>query len=89
MYTQTIKRAGLARDEIKPIIGVTYITLRNWDAGKGSMHPAIKSYTDVLIERINRAVDAGDLPLQYPFSKNKDNLEERVKQIKEILKKYK
>lgn len=89
MYMQAIKRAGLTRDEIKPILGVTHVTLRNWDAGKGTMHPAIKGYTDLLIERINSAVSAGDLPIQFPHSRTKDNLDERVKTIKTILKKHK
>lgn len=76
-------RAGLKQKEIGHVVGVSNTTAGLWMRGKRNVHHLIESRVQDTLSRVQKAVEAGDLPLPATTPR-----EERLEQILDILDRY-
>jgi hypothetical protein len=83
---ELIKRAGLTRQEMSPVLGASYPTLKRWDAGEREPNIHLRDGVMRRLDMLQRAMEAGELPLDRHTERG--NLPARVAVIKSIMERY-
>jgi len=83
MNLTAFTRAGLKQKEIGTIVGVSHTTVGLWMRGKRVPHFLHEAKVQTILDAVDRAVTAGDLPLP-PTIRGED----RMEHIKTAIKKH-
>ncbi len=75
-----LKAAGLSKADISRLYGVSRQTVHNWFAGS-NVHVLIHAKVERVTNAINKAVEAGELPVELGKS-----VTDRAKKITDIVK---
>ena len=72
MNFDIIERAGITQQEFGELFDppVQRVTVNNWCTGRSSPHPRLKAQVKTALEKLERAVDAGQLPLNLSAIKS-------------------
>lgn len=80
MDLSAFTRAGLKRKEIGKIVGVSATSAGLWMLGHREPHYLLEPRIKPIIEAVDAAVDAGELPLSATIPRD-----DRLPKIKEII----
>ena len=72
--------AGLLQREVADIVGVCRATVNRWYRNQTQPHTLINKRLGQILERVEQAVDDGDLPLNASLAKD-----ERMPRLRKIL----
>ena len=81
-----VKSAGIHVDEFAAFCGVSRIAVYGWFSG-GTINPLRKPRIDKLMQALQSAIDAGDLPIERPKIRRVDKADV-TKKIRSIVIKH-